>query len=144
MGWQQPPAARAAELPPQRRAAPSHLPPAKAHDSKALFPACLCRQTHDCPKPRQQRHGEQSAMAWCKTSTNQCQLPLTHALLSAQPLNHTVFSLAVRQPTANLLVSPSKGERERRKLVENKIILNSLEKAACYEATEAMRGCVGR
>lgn len=115
-----------------------------SQQAKLLFPAYLCKQTHKYPKSRQLRHGEHSATGRHKTSINQCQpWAFTHALLSAQPLNHS-FSLAVNAATnTDLPVSPCKGGREKGGH-ENNITLYSLEKAGCYKTTETMRGHVGR
>lgn len=71
-------------------------------------------------------------MARHKTSINQCQpQALTRALLSTQPLNHTVFSWLLRQSLMQTCLSPLPKEEKRRELVENKITLYSPEKAGC-------------
>lgn len=106
---------------PQQQEQLSSLPRGEQHHPARLQPRLTTPRHFSQPvsageatsAPTRGSRGTGSSLQWCKTSTNQCQLPLPHALLSAQPLNHTVFSLAVRQPAADLLVSPSKGEREK-------------------------------
>lgn len=89
--------------------------------AKLLFPAYLCKRTLKYPRPRQPRYGEHSATARHKTSINQCQpWALTRTLLSAQPLNHIVFSWLLRQPLTETCLSPLPKGEGKRELVENK------------------------